>query len=59
MDAAGEIVAALRAAASARNVAGRARSGIRGAKSHGVPVARLRQLARPHGRDATRARPRA
>jgi 3-methyladenine DNA glycosylase AlkD len=54
--AADEILATLRAEASERNVAGMARFGIRGAKAYGVPVPRLRQLARPLGRDRALAR---
>ena len=45
-----EILAALRAQASAKNVAGMARYGISSAGTLGVPVAEIRRLARQAGR---------
>lgn len=53
---AAEILATLEREASPRNVAGMARFGIVGAKAHGVPVTRLRQIAKPYGRDRKLAR---
>jgi len=46
-----EVLARLRAAGSAANVAGMARFGIRAAKAYGVPTPRIQALARELGRN--------